>query len=352
MQLKRFSAPSSSAVLAQIKAELGPDAIILDRQEENGMVTMTAALERPKSSVSFAAARTESASAQEAAMPAGWQEWREEWLEIKDHLLALMKPALGLDKLPARQRLAVEFLQREGVSDEVLPALVRELRAKPDMSILTPLGGIVRTRAWGVQNWPQRLHIFTGPFGAGKTTVAIRMALALRQESPSLRICMINADATRGNGRLLLRHYSDLSDFAYKEASSTLELAKAVAEAEREGFDRVIADLPGLGRNTFLSALLEDAGLAENDAATHLTLAPHYAERELTAQAARYKTRLPGSVVWTKLDETERFGCMVNVAFGTALPISALSYGPGLGNSLVPAREALVWKVLFKRELP
>ena len=46
MQLKTFSARSTSAVLSQIKEELGPDAIILDTREEDGMISITAARER------------------------------------------------------------------------------------------------------------------------------------------------------------------------------------------------------------------------------------------------------------------------------------------------------------------
>ena len=46
MQIKTFCAASSASVLAQIKAELGPEAIILETRQEDGLVHMTAALER------------------------------------------------------------------------------------------------------------------------------------------------------------------------------------------------------------------------------------------------------------------------------------------------------------------
>ncbi|MDL2316368.1 hypothetical protein LJC59_04730, partial [Desulfovibrio sp. OttesenSCG-928-A18] len=48
MQIKTFTGRGSSAVLAMIKEDLGPDAVILDTREENGAVTMTAATERPR----------------------------------------------------------------------------------------------------------------------------------------------------------------------------------------------------------------------------------------------------------------------------------------------------------------
>ena len=387
MQVRTFSARGMSAVLGMIREELGPDAVILDTQEEDGIVTMTAALEggpakqgQPEAAGSRAAqayvARGGAAPAlamaheggQEvsgegpagnaAPPPFGWQKWHEEWSSIKTHLLALMKPALKLDTLPPRQRLAIEYLQREGVEDEAVLELFQRLQNDPNSSILAPLAEMVPLRPWNEHSWPQRIQIIAGPFGAGKTSVAIRMALCLRRASPDCRICLVNADATRGNGRLLLRHYCDLSDMAYKEASTTMELVAALNTAKKEGFDRIVVDLPGLSRGRHLATLLADAGLADrtgetiDDVAVHLTLPPHYGTLQLSGILERYRTSHAGAIVWTKLDEAEHYGQIVNVALETGLPVSALSFGPGLGNSLAPVRESMLWRLLFKRELP
>lgn len=411
MQLKTFSARSTTEVLAQIKEELGPDAVILDTSEEDGLITMTAALERAPTQVKSGGAEGSSVfaplggaperfqsppgpqtvppppdtahipdsvafSADAAAeerprgrgrpslepygvhIPPGWQQWHEEWSSIKNHILALMKPSMRLDKLPPRQRLAIEFLQREGVEDAAVLHLFQRLQGDPTASILSPLAKLTPVRTWGEEEWPQRIQIIAGPFGAGKTSVAVRMALALRKQRPACRICLVNADATRGNGRLLLRHYCDLSDMAYKEASTTLELVAALNEALRENYDRIIVDLPGLSRGRHLRTLLSDAGLEErcgespDDLAVHLTLPPHYGSLQLGGILERYRCPHAGSIVWTKLDEAEHYGQIVNVGVNTGLPVSALSFGPGLGNSLAPAKENMLWRLLFKRELP
>ena len=387
MQVRTFSARGMSAVLGMIREELGPDAVILDTQEEDGVVTMTVALEdasaqqaQPEVAATGARAaqayvsrgRAAPAQASERGQdmpgedsagntsppPFGWQKWHEEWSSIKTHLLALMKPALKLDILPPRQRLAIEYLQREGVEDEAVLELFQRLQNDPNSSILGPLAEMVPLRPWNEHSWPQRIKVIAGPFGAGKTSVAIRMALSLRRTSPTCRICLVNADATRGNGRLLLRHYCDLSDMAYKEASTTLELVAALNAAKKEGFDKIVVDLPGLSRGRQLSTLLADAGLAErtgetiDDVAVHLTLPPHYGTLQLSGILERYHTPHAGAIVWTKLDEAEHYGQIVNVALATGLPVSALSFGPGLGNSLAPVRESMLWRLLFKRELP
>jgi flagellar biosynthesis protein FlhF len=379
MQVKTFSARGMAAVLGKIREELGSDAVILDTQEDNGIITVTAALEsappRPPESHAGEGRTDAPAAAPERSGPRdarpaegetghsppppfGWQKWHEEWSSIKNHLLALMKPALKLEQLPPRQRLAIEYLQREGVEDSAVLELFQRLQSDPNSSILGPLAEMVPLRPWNEHAWPQRVQVISGPFGAGKTSVAIRMALALRRLSPACRICLVNADATRGNGRLLLRHYCELSDMAYKEASSTLELVSALNTAKKEGFSKIIVDLPGLSKGRYLSTLLADAGLGEltgertDDVAVHLTLPPHYGSSQLGGILERYRTPHAGGIVWTKLDEADHYGQIINVALETGLPVSALSFGPGLGNSLAPVRESMLWRLLFKRELP
>lgn len=373
MQVKVYTGNSTTAVLAGIKAELGPDAVILDTREtnENGKreVRITAAVDAgagPGSGPGPGAgtrgggngsARGASASSGgDGAMPAGWKLWHEEWSTIKGHLLSLMKPELQLEKLTPRQRLAVEFLQREGVDDSVVLALFKKLLPEPGASILDPLGDLVPVRAWGGKTWPQRLHLLGGPFGAGKTTAAVRLALLLRKTNPNLRIALVNADCERGGGRLVLRNYAELSDFEYRETDSRLETAAALADLESLGFDRIIVDLPGVPRNKTLAGALEENGFALPDAALHLVLPPHFDASMYRCLLDRYNPGPNGpremSLLWSKLDEAERFGSLVNVSAMCKLPVSALSFGPGLRNTLTPARDAALWRLLFKRELP
>jgi flagellar biosynthesis protein FlhF len=40
------------------------------------------------------------------------------------------------------------------------------------------------------------------------------------------------------------------------------------------------------------------------------------------------------------------------MAFASGLPVSALSYGSGLKNSIAPATREMVWRLLFMRKLP
>lgn len=353
MQVKTFTGATSQEVLAMVKAEMGPDAVILGNRtyRKNGAVCheITAGLERDSQRGASSHAGPGS-SPDMPSSPGGWNEWHREWMRIKDQLFALMKPAIQLDRLSPRQRVALEYLQREGVSDDVAVELYRRLLANPASSVLECLGGMVPVKPFGPDNWPQRLQILSGPFGSGKTTTGLRFALYLRKLDANIKIAFINGDSLRGNGRLVLRHWAELSNFAYLEATERETMKRVIVATA--AFDRVFVDAPGLVHGENLEEWLTSMGLEGMDAARHITLAPFLEKLQIRDFLGRYKSQLPGSVVWTKLDEAASFGNIVNVAHDSGLPVSALSYGSELKESLAPATEALVWRLIFKRQLP
>jgi flagellar biosynthesis protein FlhF len=257
---------------------------------------------------------------------------------------------LNLEQLSPRQRVALEYLQREGVDDEVLLELYRRLVAQPGLSILEPLDAMLPVRPWSRAAWQERVHILTGPFGGGKSTSALRMALCLHEEDPELNIAFINVDCVRGTGRLVLRHWADLSSFAYHEAPDASGMRKALNACADA--DCVFVDMPGLERSATLMQQLASLGLDSIGAATHLALPPHCAPLQTAAFLARYKGTESSSLVWTKLDEAVSYGAVLNVSHMSGLPVSALSYGPGLRGTLSAAASALLWRLVFKRQLP
>ena len=362
MQVKSYSGISNKDVMDQIKADLGSEAVILETKVSrvNGqkMVSMTAALDRLDTFNSPPEAGGAAAQPRPGngwAAPAAGAFMQSEWGQIKRHLLALMKPALNLEALDARQKSALEYLERDGAGDQALLELYRRLAARPGMSVLEPLTDLMPVKPWGLEDWPQRVHLVAGPFGSGKTTAAVRMALWLQKKRPGLRICMVNADAERGNGRLLLRHYAGISELAYREAGNAMEMAGILSEITAQGFDKIIVDLPGLQQGKHLAEVVTELGLTRLESiktALHAVLSPYYGDEAQAAILSRYRLDMPMSLIWSKLDEGGRFGSIMNASVSTGLPISTFSFGPGLLNTLAPAGRIMLWKLLFKHELP
>jgi len=344
MHVKTFKGSDTQAALAMVKAELGDDAIILNtktvRSGGGKSCEITAAVDpkaRNAGGNGNGSPRRDPGgfAAMEDSNPAGWAC---EWRQIKDHLMALVKPQMNMDDLAPRQRVALKYLEREEVDDQ-------------DRPILPVLESVAPCYGFGSKKWLQKIHIFAGPHGAGKTSCLVRLALREKQLKPKSRICVVASDEGQGKGRLVLRHYADLSGLAFREAGNAEEMVELLKETAK--FDMILVDLPGLSGKATLAERLADLGLDDcRDMAAHLVLAPYFSASQYAEIARRYGCPQLKSLIWTKLDEACTFGALLNMARLTELPVSALSYGPGLKNSITPAVSEMLWRLIFKHTLP
>lgn len=345
MQVKTFCGPSTREVLSRIKAELGKDAIILDSQtvKENGQTRcqVTAAIDPQQE------------PATDPVSPAfpGWSEWQRDWAHFKENVFSLIRPHMERDQLNGRQRLILDNLEGEGVNAQVLLKLWQGFREQPDIPPLQQLFKLVATRPWGQESWPLRYHALAGPHGVGKTTTCLRLALHCKRELPQARICLINADLHQGKGRLFLQHYAELSGIEYLEAASPRDWALAARHCASH--DKVFIDLPGMSAGLPLDGWLKQRGCTVlKDLCVHLVLSPLFSEKQLEAYLKAYATKALSSLVWTKIDEACTFGSMVNATHDTGLPVSLLSSGPSLKDSLFPAKDRMLWELVFRHRLP
>ena len=346
MQVKTYRGKSTRELLARIKAELGKDAVILDSQtiRENGRACcqITAAVEpqdqRPPSPES---------------PPPGpdWNEWQRDWLHFKENVLGLLRPGMEREALNGRQRQVLDCLEREGVATPFLLKLWQRFRDQPGDHPLHLLSRMIATRPWAGGRWPERFHALAGPHGVGKTTTCLRLALHCKREQPGAAICLANADLHQGKGRLFLEHYAELSGLEYLEASAPRDWATIARRCA--AYDKVFIDLPGMASGRPLDAWLRQRGCGLlQDLCVHLVLSPLYSDSQIEAYLKAYRAKPLTSLVWTKIDEACTYGAMVNAAHASGLPVSLVSSGPSLKDSLYPAEDRMLWSLVFRHRLP
>ena len=348
MQVRTFTGKSTSEIMARIKSELGPDAIILSNQKQSrkGAVCyeIMDALDVPPSRTS--AAQMDMSLAQDDAGCL-----REEWSRLRKQLMAVLKPQMDMRQLTPRQQLVFEYLDREGVKEDVLLDLWEKFRHAPDEPTLSVMNGMISLAPWFETDWPHKFHLLTGPFGSGKTSTTLRLALAMKKKNPKQRILVVNADRSQGKGRLYLRHYTELSGLSYRELDSSDQWESL--ERDARSHDLVLLDLPGLPAKQQLDAWLQDvSGGNLPSCHAHLVLSPLFGPAQMDAFVSRFKSGAAASIIWTKLDEACNYGEIINQASNTGLPISLFSVGPDLKNSLAQPRDQDVWKLLLRHELP
>ncbi|EHJ46851.1 GTP-binding signal recognition particle SRP54 G- domain protein [Solidesulfovibrio carbinoliphilus subsp. oakridgensis] len=365
MRVKTFRGESMAAVLSQVRQELGSEAVILGnqtvREEGKCLCEVMAALEQPNPAPTRKASGNGKARAgvpaesqagpATSATPASGGDWNREWGEIKGHLLALLRPRMDFGTLSPRQRLALEFLEREGVDEASVLALYRSIVERGEDTVIPALSRLLRVKPLTTRDWPETAHMFIGPSGVGKTTNLLRLALTARRQEPARRVVVVNADGGRGKGRLLLRHYAELSGLAYAEADGPEDFRRIFDEAA--GGDAVFVDTPSVRGDGAMEGWCREMGISgRKGLCAHLALSPLYAAPQAAQFLRVYRCEPLASLVWTKLDEACNYGSLVNMAHASSLPVSALAYGPELTQGMTPASGKAVWKLLFKHQLP
>ncbi len=346
MHVKTYQGTTTREVMAKIKQELGPDAVILSSRTKTvdgcKQCEVMAALETTQDPVvAQPAPQTQTAC--------DWQAMQREWAELREQCMTVLRPKMDLHQLPSKQRQIIEYLDKEGVSSQCLFTIWKRLAENTDGSALQVLGTILKILPWYRQS--PSIHALAGPYGSGKTTTLLRMALRAKKNDPSARICIANGDHYHGKGRLFLKHYADMSGFFYRDLKSDRDWKEIVARGSN--YDLVLIDLPGLNKKETLARWMEAECPGLSHAITyHLVLSPLYTSAQQEVFVQRFTMPNTASIVWTKLDEACTYGELVTRSYTTGLPISFLSFGPGLRNTLTEASYRDVWRLLFKHQLP
>jgi flagellar biosynthesis protein FlhF len=169
-----------------------------------------------------------------------------------------------------------------------------------------------------------RIMALVGPTGVGKTTTIAKLAaLAYKHGAP---VALITIDTFRIGGVEQLRTYSSIMGVPLTVASNPAELVKALAVHSDKRL--IFIDTAGQSPND-QKRLRELNSFLNVDPAieTHLCLSATTRDKELSQTIAKFGILPVSRVIFTKLDESESFGCMVNVHMRDKFPISYLTNG-------------------------
>jgi flagellar biosynthesis protein FlhF len=187
-----------------------------------------------------------------------------------------------------------------------------------------------------------------GPPGAGKTTTLVK--LAARYGLTSRRPAQIlSIDVNRIAAADQLRTLAAILGVACDVVETPAALAQAIEEHRHKDF--VFIDTPGyacpeMEEARELAALI--AGHPEID--THLVVPASMRPLDLARTIDRYEMFSPHKLIFTKLDETESFGPLINESFRRSLPVSFLSTGQNIPDDLEPATKQEIAQRVRGRE--
>ena len=179
---------------------------------------------------------------------------------------------------------------------------------------------------------------FVGPTGVGKTTTIAKLA-AEQVLKHHRKVGFITSDTYRIAAVEQLKTYATILNIPLEVVFSPLDLKKAFSVLE----DRDIIFMDTAGRNfrnemyvSELNALLQNRGHSE----TFLVLSLTTKYKDMKAITNNFSKFKLDKVLFTKMDETDTFGSIVNLVNDFSLQLSYLANGQNVPDDIFEADEA------------
>ncbi len=344
MKIRHFSAPTLRAALAQVKAELGDDAVILSTQTaEDGSVEVVAAMDEgvderataPTSAVTNTAhERTSAAEIQK--MAAEMQQLRQlleqqlsglAWGQTQQQAPAqalLLKRLLGMGLgWELAQNLLEQVPQPVHEQDDAWPMLMARLADRLSIEERDVLreGGIVA---------------LVGPTGVGKTTTIAKLAGRFVMRHGAGQLALITTDCYKIGAQAQLQTFADLLGVPVHVAQTRDELETLLIGLRQKKL--ILIDTAGMSQKDIRITQQLTAGYSGLvPIRNYLVLSaasPLKVMRDVHRAFSQMNLR---ALILTKLDEAVQLGAALTLMAETSLPLAYLSEGQRVPEDIVPA---------------
>jgi flagellar biosynthesis protein FlhF len=349
LQVHTFIAGSASDAIAQIRAQLGPDAVVLNVRPLPA-TGLSRLWQKPQIEV-LAHVPTQV----EPPAPAdGLAELKKELADIRTRMetppaaepALHVAPQISSDSLstgPGPRWQVETVLERSGLSPVALQQILDAIRAEHGVQPPANLADEIECARGAMRRlWRpapaltadgHRPHVLVGAAGTGKTTALCKwLAQIVLLEGRPAHVWRL--DGATANTAEALSVYGEILG---------VPVARLWRGAEEAGdCDISFVDLPGVAwRNPAAVAELGRQLATFGSPHVHLVLNAAYETPLLLAQARAFAALPLADVVITHLDEEPRWGKLWNLALGTNLPLRFLGAGqnvPGDFHTATPEK--------------
>lgn len=193
-----------------------------------------------------------------------------------------------------------------------------------------------------------RVIHFVGPTGVGKTTTIAKLA-AEQVLMHRRKVGFITSDTYRIAAVEQLRTYATILNVPLEVVFSPQDLAKAFSKLE--SCDLIFMDTAGRNfRNEMyvseLNAFLQSEGKSE----TFLVLSLANKYKDMKVITENFMTYKLDKVLFTKMDETESYGAIVNLITEYPLRLSYITNGQNVPDDIFPIQEHEIVNLLTEEK--
>lgn len=262
-------------------------------------------------------------------------------------MLKTLKQDRLTDDLPPVLRVFKDRLIDQEMSDGIVAELMASVLSEPDINWKKADEQTVRelcyerireklksTCGTPVPPISHRVVHFVGPTGVGKTTTLAKLA-AEQVLKHKKKVGFITSDTYRISAVDQLKTYASILNVPIEVVNSPTDLPKAMKNLDE--CDIIFMDTAGRNfRNPMYISELNNLLKQNPESLTFLVLSLTTKYKDMRAITNNFSSFKIDHVLFTKIDETESYGSIVNIIQEFDLPPSYIANGQNVPNDIFP----------------
>jgi flagellar biosynthesis protein FlhF len=350
MQLRKYRAKTIKEAISRVRGVLGPDAMIVSTQRLKGNNEKEV----------FEVAVVPSAERTSSKDVNHFREVKSELMSIKE-MISLLNHSGGLierlmmspDALNLYARLirngvredyARIFLERAGAFREDVLNHIDQLKERT----IREIKKVIKIEdPFARPDTEQVIAAFIGTTGVGKTTTVAKLGARLMLRARK-KVGFISIDKYRVGAMEQLKTYATILGIPCYPAFNKKDLLFALKRME--GRDVVLMDTAGHSQYDRLRIEeLKKIISADLDISSHLLLSVPTTESEMNKTAINFGPVRYQSYVFTKIDEAQKCGSILNQIMKLDLPISYITTGQSVPEDIERANKEKILNLLVRK---
>ena len=348
MQIHKYRAKTISDAIAMVKNELGSDAMILSSKKLNGKgssqlfeiaAVASYADTLDQTSDSYDGVRSELMSIKEMIYILNHSEGMMEKMMLKPATLTLYAKMLRNNINDCYARV---FLEQGGALNDYSPECFKTVREETIRIMMKRVE---------IHNFPETINggrniaALVGTTGVGKTTTIAKIAAQMSLKYKK-KVGLISIDSYRIGAMEQLKTYANILGIPFFPAFNRKNLVAALEKLK--SMDAVLIDTAGQSQydgkriEELKNMMTDDLNIQ-----SHLLLSVATTEEEMNKTAENFSSLKFVSYIFTKLDEAEKCGSIINQLMKTQLPISYLTNGQNVPEDIEEATKNRILKLIF-----
>jgi len=348
VQIHKYKAKTISEAISLVKKDLGADAMILSSRK----------LKENLNDQIFEIAAIASSTDTVASSSGYYEDMKSELMNIKEMIYILNHSEGIADKLITKpdalsiyakllknginENYSKMFLAKAGALNNGTQNNLKPVKTEIIKSMMEYIGIY---KPFETINGKQTITAMIGTTGVGKTTTIAKLAAQLTLKSKK-RVGLISIDSYRIGAMEQLKTYANILGIPCFPAFNRKDLITAIGKLEN--MDAIIIDTAG--QSQYDRQRIEELKNIMTDdlkIQSHLLLNIATSEDEMNKTVINFSLLNFKGYIFTKLDESEKYGSIINQLMKKQLPISYLTTGQNVPDDIEEASKSRIAKLLF-----